>query len=276
MKKPLLVGLYADPYQKPWLAIFLKILPFLIFLSAYFIVAYFRHMENPGDKLFPYPSDMYDAMKALMVKNEFTGEYVFLNDTIISLKRLFAGVFWGTVVGLFWGLYMGAFPALYVAVGMFTVILSLVVIPIFQPIILYVVGFDDVGKITLISLGIVFFIARDMFLSSSTITERYKTKAFTFGLRHISTVHRMTLPLIIPRWITVVRIGLGTAWIFLIMSEFISSNSGLGRQVQNQMRDWNMAVIIPYGLWTTFLAYSMDQTLKVIGEKFFPYDPDEG
>ena len=267
MKKPLFWGLHADPSQNKAFAIACAAWPFLVLLATYVYFSYTRHLVNPNDRLFPYFSQMFDSISHLMQKDQFTEKYTFWSDTFDSLLRLITGVSISVIVGLFWGLYMGVYPGYRAMFGNFTIVLSLIVIPIFQPIITYVVGFEDAGKVSLIALGTVFYIARDMLLEAENIRKDYGVKAATLNLSDLGIVHRLVLVMMIPKWITVIRFSLGAAWIFLIMSEFTTSETGLGHQVAVNKRQMNMDIIIPYGIWTAFLAYSMDSFLKFIYEK---------
>lgn len=268
MKKPLFFGIHADPSQKKWFAFLCNIWPFIFCFTLYMYFAYTRHQINPDDRLFPYIGQMYDSMKNLaFTKDKYTGEYTFWIDTLDSLKRLIFGVSISVFAGLIWGLYMGVYPGLRQMFGTFTIVLSLIVIPIFQPIISYIVGFEDFGKVTLIALGTIFFIARDMLLNAEEIRKDFAVKSSTLGLTDLGIVHRMVLPMLLPRWITAIRFSLGAAWIFLIMAEFTTSETGLGHQVAINKRQMNMDIIIPYGIWTAYLAYVMDYILKLIYEK---------
>lgn len=275
MKKPLFLGIHADPDQNKVFARICELWPFIVLMCIYMYVAYTRHQINPMDRLFPYPSQMYDSMYNLIaVQDEYSKQYTFWIDTIDSLKRLLSGVLVSIFIGLIWGLYMGVYPGMRKMFGTFTIILSLIVIPIFQPIISYLVGFEDVGKVSLIALGTVFFIARDMLMESERIRKAYGVKSATLGLSSLGIVHRMVLPLMMPRFITVIRFSLGAAWIFLIMSEFSTSETGLGHQVAINKRHMNMDIIFPYGVWTAMLAYAMDYALKLIYDKI-KYEEDK-
>lgn len=268
MKKPLFLGIHADPSQKRWFAVLCNLWPFIFCLVLYMYFAYSRHQINPDDRLFPYFSQMYESMKNLaFTKDQYSEQYTFWVDTYDSLVRLVSGVSISVVIGLIWGLYMGVYPGLRQMFGTFTIVLSVIVIPIFQPIISYVVGFEDVGKVSLIALGTVFFIARDMLLNAENIRKAYAVKAATLGLSDAGIVHRMVIPLLLPKWINAIRFSLGAAWIFLIMAEFSTSETGLGHQVAINKRQMNMDIIIPYGIWTAYLAYLMDYGLKLIYEK---------
>jgi NitT/TauT family transport system permease protein len=74
-----------------------------------------------------------------------------------------------------------------------------------------------------------------------------------------------------PRLIDSVRLGLGPAWLFLIAAEAIASTEGLGYRIFLVRRYLAMDVILPYVLWITILAIIIDQCLRLINRRLFPW-----
>jgi NitT/TauT family transport system permease protein len=67
-----------------------------------------------------------------------------------------------------------------------------------------------------------------------------------------------------PRLIDSVRLSLGAAWLYLIAAEAIAAESGLGYRIFLMRRYLAMDVILPYVVWITFLAFSLDFILRVV------------
>jgi NitT/TauT family transport system permease protein len=84
------------------------------------------------------------------------------------------------------------------------------------------------------------------------------------------------LPQIWPRLITAMRLGLVPAWIFLISAEAIASTGGLGYRIFLVRRYLAMDLIIPYVIWITFLAYSIDRLLYLFSRRVFRWAHLEG
>lgn len=277
-QQPLFWGIHANPRQLPMFATLLALLPFVIAVIWWFLIS------SHGDRFFPTFGQMYDAILTRLRPGEFSepiyigiGSWQFdinrvlLLDTFNSLYRLIVGTSLGAFLGLAWGLYLGSFPGLRQTFGSITTFLSLVVVSIFQPLIVNLVGFDDVGKISLIAFGVVFFIALSVFQAVKSVPKELQVKALTMGHSTFGLIHRVILPMILPRWLTALRFALLIAWTFLIMSEFISSEYGLGHEVFKSKRQLQMYVIIPYGLWATILACTMDRLLLLAIQIFYPW-----
>jgi NitT/TauT family transport system permease protein len=79
------------------------------------------------------------------------------------------------------------------------------------------------------------------------------------------------LPQMWPRLIDAVRLTLGSAWLYLIAAEAIASTEGLGFRIFLVRRYLAMDVILPYVIWITLLAFTMDWALKQLRARVFPW-----
>jgi NitT/TauT family transport system permease protein len=68
-----------------------------------------------------------------------------------------------------------------------------------------------------------------------------------------------------------VRLSLGAAWLYLIASEAIASESGLGYRIFLMRRYLAMDVILPYVAWITLLAFLSDYLLKALQGRLYPW-----
>ena len=64
---------------------------------------------------------------------------------------------------------------------------------------------------------------------------------------------------------------LASSWLFLIASEAIASDDGLGYRIFLVRRYLAMDVIIPYVLWITALGFGIDSALKGLLRWGFPW-----
>ena len=80
---------------------------------------------------------------------------------------------------------------------------------------------------------------------------------------------RVVSPQVLPQLIELVRVSLGAAWIFVIAAEAIASTEGLGYRIYLQQRYMNVALIIPYAIYITLVAYGTDFGLQLVLRKCF-------
>jgi NitT/TauT family transport system permease protein len=260
-KLPRFFGLHADPPKG--LHFVLAILPFLLLFAVYLIASDIRNTANPQDKLLPTVSKITKAFqKTALETNKRSGTILLWSDTLASLRRLLIGMSAAAVVGLILGLNMGLLPGPR-CVGMSFVTFIANIPPLaILPILFITFGVDELGKTILIFLGTFPLITRDLYLATRKIPRENIVKALTLGASHAGVVYRVVYPQIIPRLIDTVRLSLGAAWLFLIASEAIASQDGLGYRIFLVRRYLSMDVIIIYVAWITGLAFCFDFVLR--------------
>jgi NitT/TauT family transport system permease protein len=251
-------------------AVMLSLLPFVLVLCAYLVYSHARLLENPGDKLLPAPSTIATTLhRYAFEEDERSGDYLFWTDTVASLERLLAALLVSAVLGLSLGLTIGVVPYVRATLAPFVAALSLIPPLAILPILFIVVGLGELAKITLIVIGVTPVIVRDLAMRTAELPAEQIIKAQTLGASSWQLVIRVVLPQLWPRLIDVLRLSLGSAWLFLIAAEAIASTEGLGYRIFLVRRYLAMDVILPYVAWITLLAFSMDLLLRVVRAKAF-------
>jgi NitT/TauT family transport system permease protein len=105
----------------------LGLLPFLLLFIVYIISSDARLDINPNDKLLPSFAQMGDAIQRMAFEpSRRTGEYLFWQDTLSSLKRLGMGVGIAALLGLTIGMLTGAIPLATAGFSPLLTVISLV------------------------------------------------------------------------------------------------------------------------------------------------------
>lgn len=241
----------------------LGVLPFVILIAVYAWASHLRLAENPQDKLLPSLPQMIDAMRGLILEpDQRTGEYVFLGDSWSSLRRLAIGVLAAAVAGLLTGVNLGLRRGLKEAFGPLLTAASLVPPLSILPVLFITLGVEEFAKVSLIFIGVYPLIARDVLLATEQIPREHLVKAVTLGATRLGVTYRIVMPQVFPRLIDTVRLAMGSAWLFLIAAEAIASTEGLGYRIFLVRRYLDMAVILPYVAWITFLGFATDWLLR--------------
>ena len=269
-KKSYLIGINAHPTAAlVWLYV---VAPIALVVGLYQIDSAVYLAANPNGKIVPSLSMMAERIWELaFTQDPRTHTYLLWSDTAASLYRFATGLALAAVVGLLLGLNIALFPALQYILLPGVVALSFVPMMALLPILLIVVGIDDAAKITLIFLGVVFFITRDIYGTTREIPQELLVKARTLGASELALVYRVVLPMVMPRLLETVRQSLGVAWWALIASEGIAATEGLGYRIFLVRRYFDMAAIIPYVLWITFLAFAIYSVLQLAERRLYPW-----
>ena len=261
VKTPKFLGLHAEPSAR--FNLMLALLPFILLIAVYLISSHIRLKENPQDKLLPSVSKMVKAVEMMaFTPDRRTGNYLMINDTFSSLRRIGIGVILSALYGLLIGLNTGLFPGMKSTFLAFITFVSIVPPLSILPILFICFGVDELAKVALIFFGTFPMITRDIYIATQKIPKEQIVKALTLGASQSQIVYRIVMPQIIPRLIDTVRLSLGAAWLFLIASEAIASTDGLGYRIFLVRRYLAMDIIIPYVLWITFLGFVIDFALR--------------
>lgn len=253
-------------------ALALGALPFLILIAAYLFSSAARLAENPDDKLLPAPSAFVDTLKSYAVEEDRrSGEVLWWLDTGASMKRLLIALAISALIGIVGGLAIGALPLVRSLLGPFVAALAMIPPLAILPILFIVLGLGEVAKIALIVFGVAPCIVRDVSLRAGELPKEQLIKAQTLGASSWLLATRVILPQLWPRLIDALRLTLGSAWLFLIAAEAIASTEGLGYRIFLVRRYMAMDVILPYVIWITVLAYTMDWLLRMARAKYFPW-----
>lgn len=252
--------------------LWLGLLPFLLIVVIYVFASNARLNENADDKLLPSLSHMVETMeKSALSPSKRSGEIIFLDDTLASLKRLGIGVAISALLGIMISIPLGLIPLVRAGFSPFMAAFSMVPPIAILPILFIVFGMGEVAKVALIVIGVTPLIVRDLQHRVEEFSKEQLIKAQTLGASTWTLVIRIILPQMIPRLLDSVRLTLGTAWIFLISSEAIAATEGLGYRIFLVRRYLAMDMIIPYVIWITLLAFLADFLLKKLTCKLFPW-----
>jgi NitT/TauT family transport system permease protein len=259
-KAPRFFGIHARPGFK--LNLILAILPFALVIIVYFWASGVRLAQNPDDKLLPSITKMVNAVnKYAFTPDSKTGKYIMLDDTLASLSRIGIGIMLSAVTGLVIGLNMGIFRGFRSLSLTFVNFIAIIPPLAILPILFISFGTGEMGKIMLIFIGTFPMIIRDIYLTVKKIPEEMITKSLTLGASQMEIPWRIIFPQVLPKLIDSVRLSLGAAWVYLIASEAIASENGLGYRIFLVRRYLAMDVIIPYVVWITLIGFLVDLSL---------------
>ena len=211
------------------------------------------------------------------VLNIATGEFKLFKIPIPSghIWDSFLRVFLGLVLGIIFGVPLGLFMGLNrFAKGFFDPLIELYrpVPPLaWAPLIISVLGIDNVGKIFLlfmVSFSIMIISAR----AGASGTQLSKIHAsHSLGASRWQILRYVIFPNSLPEILTGVRVAIGMCWGTLVAAEFLAGTTGIGF-VENVAKKYFQYEVI----WITIFVMGMlgllfDVTLRKIIDKTIPW-----
>lgn len=275
----------------------LPLIPFIVFISAYFSISYIRHRENPQDKIYPVLISMVEATRIALFKPDRDGTYfieigpdnavcsqqvtggdqdtkfcfggIIFIDVWASAKRFLVSLLVISVIGILWGLHMGALPYFEALLYQFTVFFNKIPALVLLPIIFILFGLDELSKIALIVIGVMPAIALDTYLRVKEIPHEQFIKGFTLGATDFEIVYRIILPQIFPKVLNTIRLNFLPMALLLIAGESLAATEGLGYRIFILRRYIAMDTIIPYAIIISSLLFLADRKVtRQISKKY--------
>ncbi|HEU4844147.1 MAG TPA: ABC transporter permease [Burkholderiaceae bacterium] len=182
-------------------------------------------------KWFEYllPLQPYDPAAGSWLGWAFSGELI--GDAMGSLYRVVVGFVVGAGLALPLGLAMGAQPRVYAWLNPLVQLLRPIPPIAYIPLSILWFGLGNPPAVFLIALGAFFPVLMNTIAGVRQVDGIYIRAARNLGASGSTMFVRVILPAAVPYILSGVRIGIGTAFIVVIVSEMIAVNNGLGFRI---------------------------------------------
>lgn len=154
-----------------------------------------------------------------------------LRDTMSSMYRVFVGFAVGAGLALPLGLSMGSSQRVYVWMNPLVQVLRPIPPIAYIPLSILWFGLGNPPAIFLIAIGAFFPVLINTIAGVRNVDGIYLRAARNLGANQRTLFLRVMLPAAVPYILSGVRIGIGTAFIVVIVAEMIAVNNGLGFRI---------------------------------------------
>lgn len=245
-----------------WLKI---VLTFIALAVPLFLWAILTYSGWVAPILLPTPTAVFTAgIKMFFQENLWV-------DIIASFGRVLGGFGAAAIVGIPIGIAMGTFDSMESLLSPIVGTVRYMPVAAFIPLVILWFGLGEMAKIVIIFLGIVFYNAIMIADAVKFIPNELLNAAYTLGADRKSILLKVILPASFPSILDTLRVNIAGAWNFLVISELIAADKGLGFRIVKAQRyvqtDQVLVTIILIGLIGLFLDYGF----KFIAEKLTPW-----
>lgn len=175
------------------------------------------------------PAQDFDPAAGSYLAWLFSGEL--LHDAWASMYRVVVGFVIGAGLALPVGLLMGANARIYDLFNPLVQVLRPIPPIAYIPLAILWFGLGNPPSFFLISLGAFFPVLMNTIAGVRHVDGIYLRAARNLGVKPLTMFTRVILPAATPYILTGMRIGIGTAFIVVIVSEMIAVNDGLGFRI---------------------------------------------
>ena len=152
-------------------------------------------------------------------------------DILASLYRVVVGFAIGAGLALPLGLAMGASRSVYAWFNPLVQVLRPIPPIAYIPLAMLWFGLGNPPAVFLIAIGAFFPVLMNTIAGVRQVDGIYLRAANNLGAGRLTMFGRVILPAAVPYILSGVRIGIGTAFIVVIVAEMIAVNSGLGFRI---------------------------------------------
>lgn len=175
------------------------------------------------------PVEPYSPSSGSWLAWAVSGELI--RDAIGSMYRVLVGFLVGAGLALPLGLTMGASKRVYAWMNPLVQLLRPIPPIAYIPLSILWFGLGNPPAVFLIALGAFFPVLMNTIAGVRHVDGIYLRAARNLGANRRTMFLRVMLPAAVPYILSGVRIGIGTAFIVVIVSEMIAVNNGLGFRI---------------------------------------------
>ncbi len=198
-------------------------------------------------------------------------------DIVASSGRVMAGFALAAAVGVPIGVAMGTFYSMESLFGGFVGTVRYMPIAAFTPLMIIWAGIDELPKVLIIFLGIVFYNAIMVADAVKFIPNETLNVAYTLGATRRDVLFRVILPATLPSIVDTLRVNVAGAWNFLVISELLAAESGLGYTIMRSQRTLQTDKVLFCILVIGCIGLLTDWAFKLLFRLWLPWaEPTAG
>ncbi len=254
----------------------LGVCSFLTLIAVYTFLSWYRQRSNPEDRIIPNWSQIYhEGLLESITPDSALGKVQLWEDARASGYRLLTALTFIVLVGVPLGLLMGCYepvegfslPSLF--------FWSKIPGSALLSIILIFVGLADPALyVTMVFFGVFPTLAQTIFhAAKEDVPQELLFKARTLGASQLACIWDVIYKHILPRVLEAIRLSIGPAMVYLIMTEMVFGDVGMGCHLRLVGRRGavGMPVILVYVFVLGAFGVGMDFLFRWFGRKLCPW-----
>ncbi|QIZ69539.1 ABC transporter permease [Oxynema aestuarii AP17] len=192
-------------------------------------------------------------------------------DIAVSFTRVALGFLAAAAIGIPIGIAMGTFYSMESLFGPIVGTVRYMPVAAFIPLLIVWFGLGELSKVAIIFLGIIFYNAIMIADAVKFIPNELLNAAYTLGADRKAILWRVILPASVPSILDTLRVNIAGAWNFLVISELIAADRGLGFRIVRAQRyvqtDKVLVSIVVIGA----IGLLLDYGFKIVSRKLTPW-----
>ena len=228
--------------------------------------------------LIPPPAEVWAEMRDLAIggvnDDAFSG--TLWTHLAASLTRVYGGFALAAAAALPLGLLIGRVPVVRALLDPVLQILRPVPVTAWLPLAMILFGLGPRSAYFLVFLGAFYPILVNTIFGVRSVEPRLFEAASMLGCRGSAQFARVVLPAALPSIFTGLRLGLGFAWVVIVVGEMTGVQTGLGAIIM-EARQLSRTEIVICGMIVIGVAgFLSDRIVMLIGRRLLAWSPSHG
>ena len=192
-----------------------------------------------------------------------------------SIQVIFWGFLLSSIVGVPLGILAGTYDFYSRLIEPFIEFFRYLPAPAFGALAVAILGIYHGPKIAIIFIGT--FFQQVLVIANTTrkLDPALLEAAQTLGAKNKSLLFKVVVPGVLPDLYRDMRILLGWAWTYLIVSELVGTSSGITWFITQQARYKNFDNVFAAIMMIGIIGLAIDMLLGLIGKRLFPWQKTE-
>jgi NitT/TauT family transport system permease protein len=264
----------ASPAVWPWLRPALLAVTFPLVLLAVW------HFSTAGRaaSLIPPPYDVWLELRDLAFGgfNDDAYSGTLWTHLLASVSRVYGGFALALIVALPLGMLIGRVPLIRQLLDPTIQILRPIPVTAWLPLAMIIFGLGPRSAFFLVFLGAFYPILVNTIFGVRSVEPRLFEAASMLGCTGSAQFFRVVLPAALPSIFTGLRLGLGFAWVVIVVGEMTGVQTGLGAIIMEARQLSRTEIVICGMIVIGVVGFLSDRLVMLLGRKLLAWSPSHG
>ncbi len=248
-----------------------------LLVPALLIGLWWAATRNAPDGLIPQPAqvvtELFDLAGLGPNQDDFSGQLWV--DLLASGERVYGGFLLAAALALPLGLVIGHLPLMRRLLDPPLQLLRPVPVTAWQPLFLILFGLGSHTALLLVALGSFYPILLNTILGVRSVEPRLLEAAAMLGLSRAAIFPKVVLPSALPGILTGLRLGLGFAWVVIVVGEISGVRTGLGAMITDAREVSRTDVVIAGMIVIGLAGFVTDLAIRAISRRLLRWNPTQ-
>ncbi|AMN39033.1 ABC transporter permease [Rhodoplanes sp. Z2-YC6860] len=236
------------------------------------------HFATYGRKysLIPPPSEVAIELYDLAFGGIYDDAYsqTLLTHLLASVSRVYGGFGMACLVALPLGLMIGRLPFVRQLLDPTLQVLRPIPVTAWLPLAMIIFGLGPRSAVFLVFLGAFYPVLVNTIFGVRSVDPRLFEAASMLGCEGVSQFFKVVLPASLPAIFTGLRLGLGFAWVVIVVGEMTGVQTGLGAIIMEARQLSRTEIVISGMIVIGIAGFISDRIVMWLGQRLLRWSPN--